>query len=258
MPSNNTDNIYTHEYEDTGAPIPGTKIGYDNTETGLEATNMQAAIDELDGKIKSSDEADEITYDNTDSGLEATNVQAAIDELDVKIKASDEASEISYDNTDSGLTAENVQAAIDEVYAGLDGNYVFEEKFDIVMGTLDNFTDWSQTNFDADIESILSALENDELILITGLIVDGFEMIPADIKALVKTSQASDSHTFYFGPLSVATAVGIQIASATYVRYFGISGATAQGAAATIRVEEKTGTDKEIVVKLRGLKFKKL
>lgn len=85
MPTNNTENVYTHEYEDTGAPIPGTKIGYDNTESGLEATNMQAAIDELESKIKASDEASEITYDNDESGLTAENVQAAIDEINNKI-----------------------------------------------------------------------------------------------------------------------------------------------------------------------------
>lgn len=80
MPTNNTDNIYSTEYEDSGTPIPSTKIGYDNTVSGLEATTVQGAIDELDSKIKASDEASEITYDNTESGFEATNVQGAIDE----------------------------------------------------------------------------------------------------------------------------------------------------------------------------------
>lgn len=81
MPTNDTQNIYSTEYENDPNPIPANKIGYDNTESGLEATTVQGAIDELDSKIKASDEADEITYDNTESGLEATNVQGAIDEL---------------------------------------------------------------------------------------------------------------------------------------------------------------------------------
>lgn len=81
MPTNNTENIYSTEFENDPTPIPSSKIGYDNTESGLTATTVQGAIDELDGKIKASDEADEISYDNTESGLEATNVQSAIDEI---------------------------------------------------------------------------------------------------------------------------------------------------------------------------------
>lgn len=81
MPTNNTENIYSTEFENDPNPIPSSKIGYDNTESGLNATTVQGAIDELDNKIKASDEASEITYDNTDSGLEATSVQGAIDEM---------------------------------------------------------------------------------------------------------------------------------------------------------------------------------
>lgn len=81
MPTNNTENIYSTEFENDPNPIPSSKIGYDNTESGLEATTVQGAIDELDSKIKASDEASEITYDNTESELEATNVQGAIDEV---------------------------------------------------------------------------------------------------------------------------------------------------------------------------------
>lgn len=120
MPTNNTENVYTHEYEDTGAPIPGTRIGYDNSETGLEATNMQAAIDELDGKIKASDEASEITYDNTESGLEAENVQDAVDELsEVKVdKASIEECYLLID-----------EASIDNVLADAVGGSTFANAF---------------------------------------------------------------------------------------------------------------------------------
>jgi len=60
------------------------------------------------------------SYDNTGSGLTATDVQAAIDELksDIPtIPASYAATAITYDNTVSGLTATDVQAAIDELKA---------------------------------------------------------------------------------------------------------------------------------------------
>lgn len=61
----------------------------------------------------SSIDASDVVYDNTVSGLTATDVQNAIDEL-----ASEDASDISYDNTVSGLTASNVQEAIDELASG--------------------------------------------------------------------------------------------------------------------------------------------
>jgi len=104
------------------------EIDYDNTTSGLAATDVQGAIDELvqdlsDG-LAAQNEASEISYDNITSGLTATDVQAAIDELvqDLSdgLAAQNEASEISYDNITSGLTATDVQAAIDEVYAAHD------------------------------------------------------------------------------------------------------------------------------------------
>lgn len=47
---------------------------YNNTDSGLTATDVQAAIDEVSS-------ASGISYDNTDSGLTADDVQAVIDEL---------------------------------------------------------------------------------------------------------------------------------------------------------------------------------
>lgn len=80
-------------------------------------------------------EADEITYDNTTSGLTATNVQTAIDEVDGNVDTvtsglsnhlsdtsdAHDASAISYDNTTSGLIATEVQTAIDELENEIDG-----------------------------------------------------------------------------------------------------------------------------------------
>lgn len=62
--------------------------------------------------------ASDVTYDNTGSGLAATNVQDAIDEVknDIpSIPASYAASAITYNNVISGLSATDVQAAIDEL-----------------------------------------------------------------------------------------------------------------------------------------------
>jgi len=84
MPSNDTQNIYSTEYSGSGAPIPASKISYDNTDSGLQATKVQGAIDELAGDIADL-AGDDIAYDNTDSGLSATDVQSAIDEIDVAV-----------------------------------------------------------------------------------------------------------------------------------------------------------------------------
>ena len=73
------------------------------------------AINELAAEIQPSGgvSAASVSYDNTTSGLTATNVQAAIDE--VKTDIPDSAADISYNNATSGLSANTVQAAIDEI-----------------------------------------------------------------------------------------------------------------------------------------------
>jgi len=62
-------------------PIEAEDVEYDNTVSGLTATDVQAAIDEVLGDIPTGFAATAITYDNTVSGLTAANVQTAIDEL---------------------------------------------------------------------------------------------------------------------------------------------------------------------------------
>lgn len=54
--------------------LPASAVTYDNTVSGLTATNAQDALDELHDSAN-------IAYDNTVSGLTATNVQSAIDEI---------------------------------------------------------------------------------------------------------------------------------------------------------------------------------
>lgn len=67
--------------------VDAVDVDYDNTVSGLTATDVQAAIDEVQGEIAAlppiptSFDADDVIYDNTVSGLTATDVQAAIDEL---------------------------------------------------------------------------------------------------------------------------------------------------------------------------------
>lgn len=65
-------------------------------------------------------DAEDVPYDNTGSGLMATDVQAAIDELaQGGGGGGTAAAAVSYDNTGSSLTATNVQDAIDEVYGDI-------------------------------------------------------------------------------------------------------------------------------------------
>ena len=61
--------------------------------------------------------ASDVSYDNTGSGLSATDVQNAIDEVVADIPTGFTASAITYDNSGSGLSATNAQDAIDELAA---------------------------------------------------------------------------------------------------------------------------------------------
>src|SRR5690554_4559709 len=104
-------------------------IAYDNTTSGLAATNVQAAIDELIG-------LSDILVDNGDGTYTHTTVSGAVVTIDantVSVTVVDgvytfldgdnqiittidtNADAIAYDNTTSGLAATNVQAAIDEL-----------------------------------------------------------------------------------------------------------------------------------------------
>lgn len=54
---------------------------YNNSTSGLSATNVQDAIDEIvDAGGGGSVDADDVSFDNTATGMSATNVQDAIDE----------------------------------------------------------------------------------------------------------------------------------------------------------------------------------
>lgn len=91
-----------------------------NGEPTTSDKTLIGAINEIYGMITGGSnpiEADHVVYDNTTSGLTATDVQAAIDEVNAKIPAGGavEADDVVYSNTASGLTATNVQAAIDEL-----------------------------------------------------------------------------------------------------------------------------------------------
>lgn len=66
-------------------------------------------------------DSSEVPYDNSVSGLSATTIKGAIDELAAAPGTDDQtAAEVPYDNSSSGLAATDTQAAIDEVESRVD------------------------------------------------------------------------------------------------------------------------------------------
>ncbi len=100
MPTNNTDNVYSTEYEDSGTPIPSTKIGYDNAASGLEATTVQGAIDEID------DAVDDINTLLTGKFLRGERV------------------EIKIEHTSANAMAADVVTALDNYLSTMDADYL--------------------------------------------------------------------------------------------------------------------------------------
>ena len=121
----------------TNIQVDSDKIGYNNLTSGLTATNVKSAIDELKSDIDNvptNPDADDVSYDNTTSGMTADDVQGAIDELKSDIDDIT-ASDVSYSNTTSSLVATNVQSAIDEVV----GNVYTKAQIDgkVTVSTVD-------------------------------------------------------------------------------------------------------------------------
>lgn len=143
--------IKTYVSEQVATKDEASEISYNNTTSGMTATNVQTAVDEVEGRLDTAEStlstvstglADHLA-DTTDAhdasaisnvptgNLTSTNVQSALNELQVDVDSKASASDltnhinatasahastaISYDNTTSGMTAINAQAAIDEV-----------------------------------------------------------------------------------------------------------------------------------------------
>jgi hypothetical protein len=110
------DNIGTVATDLDGADNIGTvATDIDNVNTvGTNIADVNAVADALEAIPAG---ASIVTYDNTTSGLTATVVQAAIDEIAAAAAAAIDAIDVAYSNATSGLTATNAQAAIDEIAA---------------------------------------------------------------------------------------------------------------------------------------------
>ncbi len=133
------------EYNPSKVTLSGTKIllfigkdlYFNNTVSGLTATNVQDAIDELDDAIGDTgtdltnhinDTANphdttltqSIAADTLNANLTVVNLTSLVDGSDADLLHKHDADNIGYVNTTSGMTAINVQTAIDELDDRLD------------------------------------------------------------------------------------------------------------------------------------------
>ena len=92
---------------DAKATANATSIGDLTTLTTTAKTDLVAAINEVNAKPSGGGDADDITYDNTTSGLVATNVQAAIDELVTMVRPDGDAYEFINDGNGSVVIKKN-------------------------------------------------------------------------------------------------------------------------------------------------------
>ena len=106
----------------------GSQVTYDNSNSGLAATDLQAAVDELAAApggvtsfntrtgavvpLASDYDAAQVDFDDAVAQTGSSNVQGALEYVATRGAS---AQYTTYDNTQSGLTATNVQDAIDEV-----------------------------------------------------------------------------------------------------------------------------------------------
>ena len=102
-------------------------------------------------------DADNIDYDNTTSGLTATNVQDAIDEI--ATGGAVVASAVGYDNTTSGLTATNVQSAVDEVNGKFGGSQIrYNSTSQKMEYSSDGGTTWANFSGALSLDEVESAI----------------------------------------------------------------------------------------------------
>ena len=159
--------------------LDSAKLVYDNTISGLAATNVKTAIDEIAG------DSAKVAYDNTISGLAATNVKLAIDEI-----AGDSA-KVAYDNTISGLVATNVKTAVDEL-AGLLPTKSTISTADAVPTTIKQVTGLvAGTLYGVEVHIIGKAAANSAY-YIYHLLCSNTAIIVQDLDVLIETSAAWD------------------------------------------------------------------
>lgn len=212
MPSNDTSHIYSSEYRNGSVtPTAASAVTYDGTESGLSATNVQAAIDEVVSDIPTipaTYDADDIVYDNTTSGLTATDVQSAIDEIaDVKGLYGLKETDLTVDATGDGV--KTVQALLYEVAQQL--------------------------------QTIMGNLADDELLVFTSFHVSGQPSVGASISHFKNVDSTAFRKTFTGGLSSEADMVFISGAVSTtesdnYAIYWRLSSSPVEKVSRTTEV----------------------
>ena len=111
--------IIRNGIEYCGTSDTADNIIYDNTDSGLAATNTQTAIDELTNKVKAGGNIMYLTqeqYDNLPDSKLTDNVEYRVTDAGTMAGAEN----VGYDNSKSGLAAVNVQDAIDKLDESLE------------------------------------------------------------------------------------------------------------------------------------------
>lgn len=111
--------IIRNGIEFCGTSDTADNIIYDNTDSGLAATNTQTAIDELSEKVKSGGNIMYLTqaqYDALPESKESDDVEYRITDAGTMAGAEN----VGYDNSKSGIEAVNVQDAIDKLDESLE------------------------------------------------------------------------------------------------------------------------------------------
>ena len=89
------------------------EVPYDNTTSGLAATDTQSAIDEVEARVDTLEATD---YVNTFNGRTGTVVAETSDY---------DAVQVDFDNTSNGFTSTDTQSAIEEVSVSLTKEYIY-------------------------------------------------------------------------------------------------------------------------------------
>lgn len=108
-------------------------IAFDNTGTGMTATNVQAAIVEAygHGGGGGGSTAAAVSYDNTDSGLTATNVQAAIDEVVTLSNVRWNSTTDRFEVLKNGSWTQSIRAFVNSLAVWVNGVFNLSHKTDV-------------------------------------------------------------------------------------------------------------------------------
>lgn len=162
--------IIRNGIEFCGTSDTADNIIYDNTDSGLAATNTQTAIDELTNKVKAGGNVVYLTqeqYDALPESKESDDVEYRITDAG----SMGAAENVGYDNSKSGIEAVNVQDAIDKLDENLNkfvpiSNAVYIDATEKTVAVQD-FTQYKNIYFTLKAEGagIFSAIFTTDLLL---------------------------------------------------------------------------------------------